>query len=251
MAQSVERRIGSAEVTGSIPVISFNEKPARTMVFLVKSMVLAVIFFMTKLRIDRRKPTRFLPQIQITSPSHFCITYSFLSYNIIMNSLKHYTIIGIIFVLITGTISHFIYDWSGNNFILGLLFPINESTWEHMKLSFFPMLLYSVYMNAKIKHAYPCVTSSLLFGILLSTFLIPVLFYTYSGILGRNFMLFDILTFVVSVLFSFIAVYMLSLSCKMTPYTSVLKLAVFTLMICFFLFTYHPLDIGIFINPAT
>lgn len=45
MAQSVERRIGSAEVTGSIPVISFNEKPPRTKVLLVKSMVLAVIFF--------------------------------------------------------------------------------------------------------------------------------------------------------------------------------------------------------------
>lgn len=35
-----------------------------------------------------------------------------------VSSLKFYVIKGIIFVLITGTISHFVYDWSGNNFIL-------------------------------------------------------------------------------------------------------------------------------------
>ena len=57
-----------------------------------------------------------------------------------MNSLKSNMILGTVFVLITGTISHFIYDWSGQNYILGLIFPTNESTWEHMKLVFFPML---------------------------------------------------------------------------------------------------------------
>ncbi|MDD7025196.1 MAG: DUF6512 family protein, partial [Oscillospiraceae bacterium] len=58
-----------------------------------------------------------------------------------MNKLKCYTITGILFVIITGTISHFVYEWSQNNFILGLFFPVNESTWEHMKLLFFPMLI--------------------------------------------------------------------------------------------------------------
>lgn len=45
-----------------------------------------------------------------------------------MNSLKSNMILGTVFVLITGTISHFIYDWSGQNYILGLIFPTNEST---------------------------------------------------------------------------------------------------------------------------
>ena len=33
VAQSVERRIGSAEVTGPIPVSSLNEKPLKIVVF--------------------------------------------------------------------------------------------------------------------------------------------------------------------------------------------------------------------------
>lgn len=167
-----------------------------------------------------------------------------------MNKLKRYTILGTIFVLITGTLAHFIYEWSGNNFILGFFFPINESTWEHMKLCFFPMLFYSFYMNKKIRNTYPGVTSSLLFGVLLSTLLVPVIFYTYSGILGRNFMVLDIGTFVLSVVLAFLAVYRLSLSCRLTFFTGLLSLLVLAAMVCFFLFTYRPPDIGIFINPV-
>ena len=163
-----------------------------------------------------------------------------------MNKLKRYTIIGIIFVLITGTIAHFVYEWSGNSFLLGFFFPVSESVWEHMKLSFFPMLLFSFYMNAKLQDDYPCVTSALLFGVLLSTLLIPVFFYTYSGILGHNNTFLDIAIFVVSVLLSFFAVYRLTLSCKMGPYTALLKLAVLAVAVCFFLFTYYPPDMGIF-----
>lgn len=167
-----------------------------------------------------------------------------------MNKLKLYTVIGTIFVIITGTISHFIYGWSNNNFILGFLFPVNESTWEHMKLCFFPMLLYSFYMNIKIRSDYPCVTSSLLFGILLGTFLIPAIFYFYSGILGQNFLPLDIATFMVSVLLAFTAVFKLSLSCKSASYIGILKLLVFVVAVCFFIFTYCPPDTKIFINPV-
>ena len=68
-----------------------------------------------------------------------------------MKNLKSALIIGTIFVLITGILSHFVYDWSGQNFIVGFFSPVNESTWEHMKLSFFPMLLFSVYLAAMLK----------------------------------------------------------------------------------------------------
>lgn len=152
--------------------------------------------------------------------------------------------------MITGTLSHFVYGMSGNNFILGFFFPINESTWEHMKLCFFPMLVYSFYMNAKLRQAYPCVTSSLPFGILLGTFLIPVIFYTYSGILGRNFLPLDIATFIVSVLLAFAAVYRFSLSCRLFPYTHLLKLLIIVVTVCFIIFTYLPPQIGIFMDPA-
>ncbi|MCI5934923.1 MAG: DUF6512 family protein [Lachnospiraceae bacterium] len=167
-----------------------------------------------------------------------------------MKKLKHYTITGAIFVIITGTISHFIYEWSGRQFLLGFFFPVSESTWEHMKLCFFPMLIYSCFMNKRWKDAYPCVTSALLYGTLLGTFLIPVIFYTYTGIIGRNYLFLDIATFVISVLLAFLCVYRLTVSCKMFSHTFLLGSLVFVMAICFLLFTYLPPDLGIFIEPS-
>ena len=60
-----------------------------------------------------------------------------------MKRLKCFTIAGIFFVLITGSLAHFLYGWSGNNHIVGLFTPVSESIWEHMKLIFFPMLIYT------------------------------------------------------------------------------------------------------------
>lgn len=166
-----------------------------------------------------------------------------------MNKLKIYTVAGIIFTLIVGTLFHFIYEWSGNNYIVGFISPVNESTWEHMKLIFFPMLFYSFYMNYKLKSQYSCVTSALLFSIIIGTFLIPVIFYTYSGILGRNILFLDILTFIISVLIAFYAVYRLTLSCRLKNFETLPAVLLLLLSACFLVFTYNPPDIGIFRKP--
>jgi hypothetical protein len=167
-----------------------------------------------------------------------------------MKNLKHYFIKGFLFVVITGSIAHFVYDWSGENTFLGFLFPINESIWEHMKLCFFPMLLYSFYLNTKLEDTYPCIRTASLFGIILSTFLIPVLFYTYSGILGHNYAILDIMTFIISVLLAFIVMYKLTTSCTLASYKTALTILVLILAICFFIFTYRPLNIGNFADPT-
>lgn len=166
-----------------------------------------------------------------------------------MNKLKCYTVIGAIFVLITGTLSHFLYEWTNYNYIIGLFTPVNESTWEHMKLIFFPMLLYSLFMILKLKNNYKCLVSSLSSGILLGTFLIPVIFYTYSGILGFNIFILDLLTFAVSVIAAFYAAYRLTLSCNMQRYTILLWGLIIVITICFLLFTYYPPNIGLFAIP--
>ncbi|MCI6017232.1 MAG: DUF6512 family protein, partial [Clostridiales bacterium] len=128
--------------------------------------------------------------------------------------------------------------------------PVNESTWEHMKLLFFPMLLYALITIPRLGKSFPRITSSLLTGILLGTLLIPVIFYTYSGILGRNILAFDIAVFAISVIAAFYASYRLTLNCKAQQYTPYLWIAVCILIICFFVFTCNPPEIGLFAEPA-
>lgn len=167
-----------------------------------------------------------------------------------MKHLKRYTIIGIIFVLITGTLAHFLYDWSRNNYIVGLFTPINESIWEHMKLLFFPMLIYSFFIILKFKKNYPCITSSLCFGIITGTLLIPIFFYAYTSILGKDFFILDIGTFILSIIIAFLLSYKLTLSCKLETYTLLLCGLVCIFFICFILFTYNPPETRIFEDPT-
>lgn len=56
-----------------------------------------------------------------------------------INAVLEFIIVGAI-----GTLWHFVYDWTGDNHFIGFFFPVNESTWEHLKLIFFPALIYSV-----------------------------------------------------------------------------------------------------------
>lgn len=82
----------------------------------------------------------------------------------------------------------------------------------------------------------------------LGTFLIPVFFYAYTSILGRNIFALDVGTFVLSTLIAFYSVYKLTLSCKLKAYTLLLCTLAAVLFICFLVFSYHPPELPIFVN---
>lgn len=167
-----------------------------------------------------------------------------------MKYLKRRVIIGILFVLVTGTLSHFLYDWSGQNPVVGLFTPINESVWEHMKLLFFPMLLYSLLMILKFRRRYPHIPAALFFGIITGTLLVPIFYYAYTSILGTNYLVADIGIFILSIVVSFWLTYKLTLSHRLENHTFVLGFSVCALFLCFLWFTYHAPNTVIFQDPT-
>ncbi len=181
--------------------------------------------------------------------------------------LLYYLIAGILFTAILGTLSHFAYEWSGNNQLVGWITPVNESVWEHMKLLFFPMVFYGIFALPRLKNTFPCITYGYLWGILGGTLAIPVLYYTYSGILGTNNTVIDILIFYLCVFLGFAITYILS-PCRPCPcgkdykfYKQFLKFSkklknpllpvilVLVLGVCFLLFTKSAPKLGIFLPP--
>ena len=58
--------------------------------------------------------------------------------------IKTWQIISVIFCFILGTSLHFVYELSGENNIIAIFSSVNESTWEHLKLVFFPMLITAI-----------------------------------------------------------------------------------------------------------
>ena len=84
-----------------------------------------------------------------------------------------------------GTLLHFLYDWTGGSVWAAPFSGVNESTWEHMKLLFWPLFLFGLVQRLffKKQENFWCVK---LLGVLLGLTLIPVLFYTYNGVIGKS-----------------------------------------------------------------
>lgn len=166
-----------------------------------------------------------------------------------MKSLKRFCVIGAVVTTILGVISHFVYEWSGNNFFVGLFFSVNESTWEHMKLLFFPMFSYALFAGKKIEEEYPCVYNSMFTGILAGLALIPTLFYTYTGILGFSVDWVNIALYIVSVLAAYYMVYRVAEKCTIGD-SKILRYVMYALLLAFMIFSVYPPKLGIFVSPV-
>ena len=74
-----------------------------------------------------------------------------------MKNIRKSIIICAVLVMVTGTLMHFAYDFFGNNRLVGMIAPVNESTWEHMKLIFFPGLIAQILLYYMYKGTFICV----------------------------------------------------------------------------------------------
>ncbi len=168
-------------------------------------------------------------------------------------NLFRYSLTGFIFVSIIGTLCHFIYKWSGYSIAAAFFCPVNESTWEHLKLLFFPYLIWTVIEYKLLKK-----DNSELDGILLSKLIgsvagmaaIVIFFYTYTGAIGKSIDILNILSFFIGVGVSFLIDSLLIRQNKLRFDNS--AIAGFTAIAAvFIIFTFAPPLIPLFKDPIT
>lgn len=170
----------------------------------------------------------------------------------LMSSLKKH-IVGAVFTLIAGTILHFAYEWSGRNLIVAMFTPINESVWEHLKLLFTPMLFFSIIeyftYGKKIANFVPIRVVSIIIGMLV----IIVSFYTYSGIIGSNYLAADIGTFVLGTLVAYLVSFrLLKTQCFASQQANLLGWIILVFLIFIVIvFTFAPPHIALFKDSAS
>ena len=56
---------------------------------------------------------------------------------------RFWPLTGFLTAAVLGTLAHFTYRWSGGALLAGVFCAVNESVWEHMKLLFFPVFLFT------------------------------------------------------------------------------------------------------------
>ena len=180
-----------------------------------------------------------------------------------------------IFISLLGVLLHFTYEWSGDNPAVGLFSAVNESTWEHLKLIFFPMLLLTMieflWAHIQEKSLPENYLPARTIGILSGMAFIVVVFYTLNGVLGRNYEFLNIALYFAGVIYalrtenkllckaSFVTQTNANSNDKPTQptvnaplcindYVAMTILAIFA--VAFFAFTKYPPELGIFVDPT-
>ena len=167
--------------------------------------------------------------------------------------ILRFQIFSVIFTWILGTILHFLYEWSGDNKIIASFSAVNESTWEHLKLVFFPMLITTIigfFVIGKDNKKFLCAKA---IGIILAMSFIIVFFYTYTGIIGTNFAILDIGSFFVAVILGEYVAYkiMTNEEDKLKCNKRIAVIGLICILLCFIIFTYLPPHIGLFKDPIS
>ena len=148
-----------------------------------------------------------------------------------------------------GTLLHFLYDWTGGSILVAPFSGVNESTWEHMKLLFWPLLLFALVQRLFFKEQvnYWCVK---LGEILLGLALIPALFYTYNGVFGPSPDWINIAIFYITAALVFLferwAFRKNGLLCK---YPWLALAAICLIGVLFVVFTFAPPQLPLFRDP--
>ena len=156
-----------------------------------------------------------------------------------------FCIIGFLFVSIMGALSHFFYEWSDFNKIIGILFPVNESTWEHLKLAILPTILYFAFGKIFIKNTN--YLFALFITLLTPIIVIPILFYTYTAVVGHEILVVDILIYLLAVLLAFVLCWLiLSLNSLKKIYNIIAIIGLIVILICYLTLTLYPPNFFIF-----
>ena len=160
---------------------------------------------------------------------------------------------GFLFTGALGVLLHFLYEWSGGNTLAAAFSAVNESTWEHMKLLFVPLFLFTVVQVCAQGRNYPNLLAVRAVSTLTGLILIPVLFYTYTGVLGRNIDWVNIVIFFLADLGLFALDGRLLRRGRLSaPWQQILGLvALWALAFCFVWCTFRPVELALWRDPLT
>ena len=163
-------------------------------------------------------------------------------------------IISSFIAFVVGALFHFVFEMSGGWKPVAFIGAVNESTWEHLKIAFWPMFflfLFELAINGKAPENFLLAKAA---GLYFTPALIVILFYSYKMIFHTHNLAYDITIFFCAILAGNILSWKLlsvfpSSGGRGTRAMAVIFLTVIVLSFSFF--TYFPPRVFLFRDPRT
>ncbi|MCS6784759.1 MAG: DUF6512 family protein [Candidatus Caldarchaeum sp.] len=164
--------------------------------------------------------------------------------------LKTSEVAGIVFIVLLGSFLHFTYALSDRNPVVALFSAVNESVWEHLKLAFFPAVLYASIQYSRFRRTFPNFFAGKAVGIFAMPLIIVVGFYAYKAVFHSSNLAYDIGLFIASVIAGQLISYRLVIKTGAKPASPIPIAALAVMTALFFVFTFEPPKLEMFRDPV-
>lgn len=164
--------------------------------------------------------------------------------------------LGIPILSVLGALMHFIYDWSSKLVVVGIFAPVNESIWEHLKLTLYPMILWWLIGYFILRRKYNICKeqwfSAAAIAVVTCPLVILTFYYTYTGAFGIESLILDIFSLFLGLFISHFLAFHCYKFAKFNTVTYFIAIIIFILLsTAFTLFTFTPPHIPLFIDNVT
>lgn len=165
--------------------------------------------------------------------------------------MKKIKFIGVFVIFLVSFASHFIYKWIPNT-LFSIIFPVNESIWEHMKLLVTPVLIFSlieyiVYKKKDINYNNFILSYSI--SMLMGIIIYLIIYLPIHYIFGHSSIFAIILLFFIFVIIEIISYYIMRY--RDIKYSNIIGFGIIIIMyIIFGYLTYYPIETDLFYDTS-
>ena len=161
-------------------------------------------------------------------------------------------LIGIAVISSLGALLHFAFEWSGELQPVAAFAAVNESVFEHLKLTYWPALFYAAVEYRPLKK----LVNNFIIGKTAGLYVMPAtitgLFYLYTTITGGHNLIADIMIFIGAIALGQLASYRILTRERLSPRIHRAALGgLISLGVIYAVFTFYPPHLPIFMDPVT
>jgi hypothetical protein len=158
---------------------------------------------------------------------------------------------GIAVIFLLGAAFHFTFDWLGSHPAAAAFFPVNESIFEHLKMTFWPTIIWALFSYNFVKAKANNFITAKAAAVIIMPAVIVILYYVYTAFTDENTIV-DIVIFFIAVGVGQVINVLIMAAKPLAGYWSAISASIiFVIAVLYAFFTFYPPYTSFFIDSNT
>ncbi|HRI05932.1 MAG TPA: DUF6512 family protein [Candidatus Dojkabacteria bacterium] len=157
-----------------------------------------------------------------------------------MEKLLLFEIIGVFVIFILGSLFHFLYKYGGKKIWMAIISPVNESIWEHLKIAFYPFLIYAVFELFLLDLSLESFIWAKTVGVVVLIVAILLIEVIYPRFTKKNILFIDLIVFFLTIALAQYVGYMIFINTLLVPPISISLSILLSIAMIIAYVTFYP-----------